>query len=461
MARAACSVLPPEYALTEAPPEPWHPEHTLALARLVLFTFALNWDTELLRERLLTALGAERALELDAAYPADGMTATGLDVPAGDRLLHALESAFEAGLPVGGASNAWALSAERSATGAPLLASDPHLQARIPSFFHVAHVAAPGFNAIGAGIAGIPGVVLGHNGELAWGITAGMADVADCYIERLDPAETARYLTPEGWRTGRTRIERIAVRDGTDIEERVLETRHGPVIGPALPGESRAIALRCTALEDGDLATPFLAMLRARTPTAFEHALALWPGSSFNFVWAARSGPIGYRMPAALRARPGGPVRGMARTRTARRPPCHPGDAASSTRLRASSFRCNALGGEAQSAPVVRPLPRRAHHGTARGASRHTVASLQAIQVDLHSAPLLALRELLMGASAFEGAPLALVRVWDGQAAAGSAAAAILEATYAELARTLVTRLAGAHADLVLGRGLEAVVGSS
>ena len=103
--------LPPEYAVTGVPPEPWDPEHSLLLGRLMLFTFAFNWDTELLRERLLQALGAERAWEVDPAYPAHGVTATGAPhAAAGARLLASLRAAREAGLPVGGASNAWALS---------------------------------------------------------------------------------------------------------------------------------------------------------------------------------------------------------------------------------------------------------------------------------------------------------------------------------------------------------------
>ncbi len=463
---AATPALPPEYALLEAPPEPWHPEHTLAIARLVLFTFALNWDTELLRERLLTALGPARAFELDAVYPSDGLTATGLDVPAADRLLHALEAAYEAGLPVGGASNAWAVAGSRTTTGTPLLASDPHLQARMPSLFHVAHVAGATFDAVGATIAGLPGVVLGHNGTLAWGITAGMADVADCYVERVDPEDPTRYLTPEGWQTGRTRIERILVRGAEAVEERVLETRHGPVLGPALPGESRAIALRCTALEDGDLATPFLAMLRAGTPRAFEDALALWPGATFNFVWAARSGSIGYRMAGSVPARALGagllPADGP--TSPGPPPPLPPEampravDPPAGIVVSAN----NAPGGDAQLGSEWCDRFRAERITALLDAQpQHTVASLQAIQFDVHSAPLLQLRDLMLAARAFEGAPLALVTAWDGQASAGSAAAAILEAAYTELARSLVTRLAGDQAPIVLGAGLGAAISGS
>lgn len=462
----ATRALPPEYALLEAPPEPWHPEHTLAVARLVLFTFALNWDTELLRERLLSALGPDRAFELDAAYPADGRTATGLDVPAGDRLLHALEAAYEAGLPVGGASNAFALAASRTATGAPLLASDPHLQARMPSLFHVAHVSAPGFDAVGAGVPGTPGLILGHNGAMAWGITAGMADVADCYVERIDPDEPSRYQTPEGWVTGRTRIERIAVRGGPAVEERVLETRHGPVLGPALPGESRAIAIRCTALEDGDLATPFLAMLRAQTPDAFESALARWPGSTFNFVWAATTGEIGYRMAGSVPTR--GPGEGLLPQdgpTSSGPPPPLPPEAMPVLRNPPTGMVVsanNAPGGDAHlGAEWCDRYRAERIAALLEGEARHTVASLQAIQVDFHATALVELRGHLLEAGTFEGVPLELVRSWDGQASAASAAAAVLEATYIELARSLVTRLAGEYAEIALGAGLGAVIGGS
>ncbi|MCC6237164.1 MAG: penicillin acylase family protein [Dehalococcoidia bacterium] len=462
---AATRVLPPEYALLEAPPEPWHPEHTLALARLVLFTFALNWDTELLRERLLTALGPARAFELDAVHP-EAYTTTGLDVPAADRVLHALEAAFEAGLPVGGASNAWALAASRTTTGAPLLASDPHLQARMPSFFHVSHVTGATFDAVGAGIVGIPGIVLGHNGALAWGITAGMADVADCYIERVDPAEPARYLTPEGWQTGRSRIERIGVKGGDTVEERVLETRHGPVIGPVIPSEARAVALRCTALEEGDLTTPFIAMLRAQTPEAFDRALEQWPGSTFNFVWAARSGDIGYRMAGSVprRAHGEGLLPQDGTTSTGPPPPLAPHEMPrvvnppSGIVVSAN----NAPGGEAElGAEWCDPYRAERIVELLHQRERHSVAALQRMQVDVYSTPLVRLRDLLLGARALEGVPAELVTRWDGQAAADSAAAAILELTYIEVARALVVRLAGEHADIVLGRGLEAVIGSS
>ena len=189
--------LPPEYALLTEPPAPWHPEHSLLLGRFLMLSFATNWDTELERERLLEAVGPDRAALVDVAYPEDRSTATGLPyLGAAKRLLEAFAQARAAGVPAGGASNAWAVAGERSASGSPLLACDPHLQAQLPGLFHVAHLAGERLDVIGAGVAGLPGVVIGHNREIAWGVTAGLADVSDCYLETIDADDPGRYRTP-------------------------------------------------------------------------------------------------------------------------------------------------------------------------------------------------------------------------------------------------------------------------
>ena len=460
--------LPPEYAVTGVPPEPWDPEHSLLLGRLMLFTFAFNWDTELLRERLLQALGAERAWEVDPAYPAHGVTATGAPhAAAGARLLASLRAAREAGLPVGGASNAWALSGARTASGAPLLASDPHLQSQLPGLFHVAHLVGGGFDAIGAGIAGLPGVMIGHNGRVAWGLTAGMADVSDCYVETVHPDDPTQYRTPEGWATGRMRIERIHVLNGDSVEERVLETRHGPVIGPALAGEPRAIALRTTALEGSDLLGPFLDLCRADTVERFEQAASRWPGSTFNVVWAHREGRIGYRLAGSVPRREHGEGLLPRDAATSPGPPA-PWPASAMPRAvdppeGALYSANNASGGEIELGEEwCEPFRAERIAELLDARDEHTVASMQAIQRDVRSAPLLALRDLVVAAGTVESDDVwALLEAWNGDVAVDSAAAAIVETVYAEVARALVTRVAGEHAPTVLGSGLAGVSASS
>src|SRR5690606_37182852 len=116
------------------------PDDPMLIGRLLTFSFGMNWDTELLRARLLEALGPERAAALDPAYPSTAPTPTGDPHPAAaDRLVSAYRAAVEAGLPSVAGSNAWAVTGARTASGRSLLASDPHLEVRLPGLFHVTH----------------------------------------------------------------------------------------------------------------------------------------------------------------------------------------------------------------------------------------------------------------------------------------------------------------------------------
>jgi penicillin amidase len=465
---ASLPALPPEFAALGDGPEPWLPEHTLLLGRLIMFMFSGNWDSELLRERLLEELGPERAAALDHTYPSDAATAASVaHLPAADRLLRSYAAAQEAGLPVGPASNAWAVDGAHSASGAPVLANDPHLQSQLPGMFHVSHISGGALDAIGATVPGVPGIASGHNGRIAWGLTAGVADVSDCYIETVDPDDPTRYLTPEGWVSGRVRIERIEVRGGATVEEHVLETRHGPVIGPSLPGEDRAVALRSTALEPGELASAFLGLARATDSESFERALDGWSGASFNFVWASRDGGIGYRLVGRVPRRGHGEgllPRDGARSAGAPEPlPASAlprlvdppgGKVVSANNAPGSDIELGEEWYEPWRAERIHELLDEREH--------HDIASMQAIQLDQSSRPLMLLRDLLLDREALDDDfATELLAGWDGQVSAASAAAAIMQLTYMELARVLVTRLAGRRAPTVLGNGVNRMVPTS
>ncbi len=462
------SALPPEFAFFGITPEPWHPEHTMLLGRFVLLPFAGNWDTELLREQLLRTVGAERAVAIEPAHPVGVPTTTGLPAPAAARLLAAFMQALERGPGIGAASNAWAVSGARTETGAPLLASDPHLESRMPGLLHVSHVVGGRFDVIGAGVAGIPLVAMGHNREVAWGITAGLADVSDCVVETVDPADPTRYLAPDGWRTGRTRIERIAVRDAETVEEQVLETRHGPVIGPVLPGETRVIALRSTALEAGDPLGPLLDLARAHSVEEADAAIARRPGATFNYVFASRSGRIGYRMSGTiprrahgegLLPRPGAeaPDRvtsiggsGLPDALTPAEMP-HRLDPPEGVIVSANQ----APGGPIElGEDWCEPWRAERIRALLAARARHTIGSFASIQTDTRSELLLRLRALLDAAEVLDGELRALLAAWDGQLSADSAAAALLEQLLREAARLLAPRAAGDASDILLGAGL-------
>ena len=463
---ATLRALPPEFAITGADPEPWRPEHSLLVGRLLMLGFSPNWDAELQRDRLVRALGPERAALVDIPYPTDAPTTTGQPYEGTlERLLGAYGAIEAAGAPAGGASNAWALTGSHTRTGAPLLACDPHVRAGAPSLFHVAHIRGGDLDVIGASVPGVPGVVIGHNRDVAWGMTAGLADVSDCYIEEFDPADPERYRTPDGWERARTRTERIEVRGGPPIDETMIETRHGPVVGPGLPGEERAIALRSTALEAGETVGPLLDANRARDAAGFEKAIARWPGATFNFVFADRDGAIGYRLAGSIPRRVEG--QGLAPQDGATSP--GPPELLTAEEM---PHLFDPPGGVIVSANQAPGGPLelgeewmesyRAERISALLAGRgdHTVASCQAIQSDLHNAGLVALRDLLLARNVVAADEVrAELEGWDGQVAAASAGAAIMETVYQHAARTLATRVAGTMSDIVLGRGLGAPAG--
>ena len=452
--------LPPEYEVFGGAPPPWRAEDSLLVGRLILFGFGGNWDTELLRERLIGSLGVERAAAIEPVHPRGGSTTTGRPhAAAADRLLAAYRAAVEAGMPVGAASNAWAVTGRHTVTQAPLLASDPHLQPRLPGLLHVSHVSGDRISAAGADFAGVPGIAIGHNEHVAWGITAGMADVSDCFIEEFDPADPLRYRTTDGWATAEERVERIDVRDAETIEARVLVTRHGPVVSPTIAGESRAIALRSTALEPGDLVAPFLAMARARDLGEFEQAIEGWPGTTFNFVFADVQNRVGYRMVGRVPHREVG--EGLLPTSGASS--AGPAAALPSNEMPRLVDPPSGVVVSANQAPGVDQElgeewcePRRAERiaGLLASREKHHVASFQAIQSDRYSAHLVRLRDLLVSRGAVAEPEGPILQRWDGRLEPESAGAAIASITYEALARSLAQRVAGPEASLVLGGGV-------
>ncbi|TAJ20345.1 MAG: penicillin acylase family protein, partial [Dehalococcoidia bacterium] len=292
--------------------------------------------------------------------------------------------------------------------------------------------------------------------------TAGMADVADCYVESFDPTSPRRYRTPGGWVEAEEIIERIHVRGASPVDERVLITRHGPIIGPALQGETRAIALRSTALEPGALIEAFFSVLRAHTLDEFSTALDLWPGTTFNFVYAHREGQIGYRFAGRVPERRAGegllPASGE---RSAGPPPPWPPE--SMPRVASPPAGLVVSANQAPGSPLelgeewCQPVRAERVAALIHAQPLHDTGSFQTIQTDRHNANLVRLRDLLLARGAVAQPEGPILERWDGRLDPASAGAAVVQATYRELARAMALRAAGPSADTVLGRGLSGI----
>ena len=128
-------------------------------------------------------------------------------------------------------SNNWTLSGALTASGKPLLANDPHRIVGEPSLRYIVHLVAPGWNVIGAGEPGLPGVSVGHNDQISWGFTIFGLDQQDLYLESLNPADPLEYQTPQGWERMKVIRESIAVRGAPAVQVELKFTRHGPFYG--------------------------------------------------------------------------------------------------------------------------------------------------------------------------------------------------------------------------------------
>jgi penicillin amidase len=296
------SGLPIEFALLRYRPELWTPTDSLAFGKLLAWTLGGNWRYQLLRAQLIARFGIEGMRFLIPPYSPDAPVI----VPRGFRydswrataLLQLLDSGR---LPSGIGSNNWVLGASRTATGHPMLANDPHLEAQMPAIWYEMHLVGGPYDVTGATLPGVPGVVIGHNADIAWGVTNAFPDVQDLYIEQFHPTDPARYLYRGRWEPARVIRETIGVKGRRDpVVETVRITRHGPIINDVVGGLGTFLALRWTALEPGTTSASLLGLDRARTWDEFRAALRLWTVPAQNFVYADRKGNIGYQLPGRI-----------------------------------------------------------------------------------------------------------------------------------------------------------------
>ncbi len=292
---------PIEFVLAGVTPEPWTPTDSIAVLKGMAFELSGNAFGEAARARLLPVLGL-RGLQdffppFDAAplpaYLNDAFTTT--------------RTGMARGVPNTTASDNWVVAGERSASGKPLLANDPHLGFTIPSFWYLAHLSFAGEDIVGGTLPGVPSIVAGRNRNVAWGVTNTGPDTQDLYLERLNPDNSRQYQTPLGYAAFETRAETIRVRFGGEQRITVRKSRHGPIVsdapssfGDAKP-EGHELALAWTALDPDDTSMEaLLALGRAKNAEDIRVAGRLFITPMQNMVYAdadGASGHIGLMLP--------------------------------------------------------------------------------------------------------------------------------------------------------------------
>ncbi|WP_418119965.1 penicillin acylase family protein [Variovorax sp. 350MFTsu5.1] len=321
--RAKPSLLPPEFALLGYQPATWSPEDVVRIRHHGL---TLNFTSEIDRARAFCAGGPgikadwlRRELdppinprvpqgldpctiptaELRAAYmrateaPQFSKTNTRLAAPVAS--LPNPQQPSQGDPTAGYGSNNWVISPKLTSTGRPILANDPHRAHGAPSLRYMAHLSAPGMDVIGAGEPFLPGISIGHNGTIAFGLTRFYMDQEDLYVYQLNPRNPNEYRYQGRWEPMVRVTERIAVKgEGAPREVINTFTRHGPVL-LSEPGKQRAFALRAAWLEPG-MAPYFGSMdyMRARNWDQFRAAMNRWGAPGENQVYADSSGNVGW-----------------------------------------------------------------------------------------------------------------------------------------------------------------------
>jgi len=262
-----------------------HPEQKLILAVSGAFIFVLS------SLKLPSASGS-------SSHP----TGTGLSTaasfqPPGKALAEAspqdvlADASREAALT---GSNNWVIAPSRTATGRPILANDPHRALGVPSLRYIVHLNAPGLDVIGAGEPALPGISIGHNQTIAFGLTIFGIDQEDLYVYDLNPKNPHQYRYQGRWEDMTVVREPLAVKGEAPRAVELDFTRHGPVLHE--DGAARlAYALRSVWSQPG--AAPYmasLAYLNATTPAAYGEALAHWVSPSTNHVYADVDGAIAW-----------------------------------------------------------------------------------------------------------------------------------------------------------------------
>ncbi|MFS0782128.1 penicillin acylase family protein [Bacillus sp. 1P06AnD] len=284
--------LPVEFSILGYKPEPWTPVDSLTIGKYMAFDLGGNWEDQAFRQYLLQNFPKEKAYDLFPSYPKNAPYILSKDEVD-------ISKSFAAAIipPEYNGSNNWVVSGSKTKSGKPLLADDPHLALATPAIWYQMQLKAPAVNVSGVIFAGIPGIILGHNEKIAWGVTNTGPDVQDLYIEKRNGEHKDQFLHNGKWEQAEIIPEPIKVKKGKTIPYEVTVTRHGPIISEfaGKSGKGQVLALRWTALDPSAELEAIINMNKSQDWNEFEKALEKFNTPAQNFVFASTDGTIAYK----------------------------------------------------------------------------------------------------------------------------------------------------------------------
>ena len=299
----------PEMWLFNHPVAPWQPADSIAIIKLMAVQLSAHLEAEVLRAQTSLVLSPERVADILPDVPGPGIA----DLPQYAALVPGLGAAPvqaawadrpprdplapDPPLHLAGASNAWAAGITRSAAGATLLASDPHLGLTAPSIWYLARLELTTGGVIGGTIPGVPVIMSGRSADLGWAITSSYLDDQDVLIEEVNSQNPDQYRTPDGWADFTSRQSIITVAGGPPVTLRLQWSVNGPILSPdeydlgTIRPPGHATAVSWTALSDADTTmSAALGIMRATNVEAALEAAELYVAPSQMLTLADRSG---------------------------------------------------------------------------------------------------------------------------------------------------------------------------
>ncbi|HQI40948.1 MAG: penicillin amidase [Ignavibacteriales bacterium UTCHB2] len=296
-------------------PEKWKPMHSLIVIKMMAWELNISWWTDVTFSELIQKLGEKKAMEILPDYPENAPTIIAENfkyLPLINSSLVETDQAFRkfigwTGTHLG--SNNWVVNANKSKSGKPIIANDPHLAFSAPGKWYAATInSKEGWKASGVTLPGVPGIVIGKGENISWVLTNVMNDDSDFYVEKLDSSKTKYFLNGE-WKDLKIIKDTIKVKSKKDQVIEIRETHRGPIISDIHPFnfvynkselKSPSISMKWSGNEFSDEMLGFYKINKAKNWNQFREGVKYFGIPGQNFVYADTSGNIGYIMGARI-----------------------------------------------------------------------------------------------------------------------------------------------------------------